>query len=211
MSEAMNQELELLKETEWSRFYRVGSNGIRRESKFMTDHLEVNAEQLIRRWVKLPTSERHDFAQAFRGKRQLSADDERLLEFLMQEGDEIIWATIAVMLVRHRNRELVIKFLMERIVESPSPKANFYQAAELIGDLRFAEVLEKEFRKSSSRLGSTPRPNRGPSHEYLEFLRLCHVLWTITGRSDYKEKIESLSDHPSELVRKRVRMHLSQP
>jgi hypothetical protein len=141
----MKHQPELVSETEWSRTYCVGEKKISYESKFFSDHLEVDAEQLIERWPRMAKTEQHDFARAFRAKRNVLRDDERILESLMLSGDEIIWTTISLMLCRHTKRSLVADFILARVDGSQTPKTNYYQAAEQIGYPRFVPVLERQF------------------------------------------------------------------
>jgi hypothetical protein len=206
----MKHQPELVSETEWSRTYRVGENKISYESKFFSDHLEVDAEQLIERWPRMTKTEQHDFARAFRAKRSLSRHDERILEFLMVSGDQIIWTTISLLLCRHPKRDLVADFILARVNGSETPKTNYYQAAEQIGDPRFVPALERQFGQMYTELGpSLPEaPNLEEDRQYLEFLQLCRTLLTITRSNEYERPLRVLLDHPSEVVRNRAKRHL---
>ena len=118
---SVKQTPELVKETEWSRQYLIAPKTTFYESKFDSDDLQIKAEDIINRWEGFGRSERLDFAQALAHncKTTFSVEEEKILRFLMEAGDEKIWATIALALCRHSDRELVIRFIVNRIEKSP--------------------------------------------------------------------------------------------
>jgi hypothetical protein len=191
----------LLDETEWSRRYVDPSGLIRYESKFLSDRIEVDYETIIARWNTLTKREKYDFVRSFRGKRQLEPQDEKLLEFLMDTPDEVVWRLIALMITRHSNRQLVTRFILRRIKESSERRSNYYQAAEIICDAIFIPVLEEQFRAASRKLGSAPVPSPESDSTYLEFICLCKTLWKLTSEDEYRESIQRLLRHPSDSVR----------
>jgi hypothetical protein len=138
-------ERKLVKETKWSRKYLIAPTRFLYESKFLADGLDINAENLVNQWPTMTASERHDFALAFQCTGKLTQNDESILLFLMRAGDGTVWRTISLILSRHSDRESVTQFLLARLRETFEARSNYYQAAELVGDARFVEVLEDQF------------------------------------------------------------------
>jgi hypothetical protein len=203
------QEPKLMNETQWSRTYQVGQKDFYRESKFLSDGLQIPADDIIQRWATLTLSERHDFASAFRAKPTLTANDETILTFLMQVGDEIVWRTICVMLCRHSNREIVKEFVITRLKTSSGNRANYYQAAENIRDTDLVSILECQFHDYQRNLASDAEPSWANDRLLREFLQLCKTLATITGDIRYEEIIRSHLGHPSNAVNGKARLLLS--
>ncbi|HEY1800486.1 MAG TPA: hypothetical protein VGG46_06060 [Terriglobales bacterium] len=192
-----------MKETEWSRKFQVGPSRFEYESKFLNDGFHLEADDLITRWPNLTSAERHDFALAFQCKSGLSTNDERILTFLMQNGDEIVWMTIASMLCRHSDRESVIHFLLERIEKSSKSRTNYYQAIEILGDSRFLHVLEPQFESLQESM-SVVKDTHDDYKTELEFIQLCRILWILTNDHRYEGAIRMFSNHRMEFVRQRV-------
>ena len=178
----------------------------------MADDLKVNVDALVLRWPNLSSSQQHDFAHAFAPMREFSPNDERILTFLMEAGDDVVWHTISLALTRHSNEQLVTQFLIDRITQtSTCSKMNYYQAAEIIADQQFVPILEIQFKKQSERVVASWN-EVGPQAELerLEFLRLCRTLLTITGEIGYRDAIRRFWEHPSERVRKQAHLYLQE-
>ncbi len=116
----------LIRESEWERLYESDRWGTVHESKFLIDGIQVSAESIIRRWPDFSSAEKLEFANAFAVKREVTPEDERILDFLMEAGDFHIWMAVAPLLARHRDRERVLSFLLERIREDRKDRANFF-------------------------------------------------------------------------------------
>lgn len=202
-----NQRSKPFRETEWSRVYQVGPKSFVYESKFYEDNLTIDSDEMIKRWPTLSPLDRQDFVRSFQGKREFSSDDESFLNFLMTTRDEIILRMIAVTLCRHSDRERVTQFIFQRIEEATQDRANYYQAAEILGDNRFIPLLERQYRGHLEHERKTPAVTDPLAH--LEILRLCKTLFTITNRREYEGVIRAALKHPSEIVRKRAKMYLS--
>jgi hypothetical protein len=139
----MSEDKKLIKESEWTRTYSVGEKHLRYESRFLTDGLEVSARSLSERWPRLTPEERLEFAFAFAAKADFSQNDKEILSFLMRNGDEAIWGTIALTLVYHFDSQAVFEFLVN-LAQVPRPEcANYFQALELLKDARAVPVLRK--------------------------------------------------------------------
>jgi hypothetical protein len=87
----------LIAESEWMRVYKDGGATLH-DSKFFRDGLELSAESIKGRWSSFSLQEKLDFAQAFSAKTKVTPEDERILDFLMDAGEPIIWITIAILL-----------------------------------------------------------------------------------------------------------------
>ncbi len=119
----------LVRETEWERVYESDVGVRMHESKFLADGIKVSAEFIIGRWRDFSMAEKVEFANAFSAKNEVSAEDERILDYLMEAGDSYTWMAIASLLPYHRNRERALEFLLRRVGEEGEDKANFFQAA----------------------------------------------------------------------------------
>lgn len=173
---------ELLRESRWARTYRFGG-GTLFESKFDWDEAEISREEIERLWSNLSPAERLEFSTAYGFKPKVTAEDEKVLDFLMEAGDENVCGMIALLLTRHSNRERVVNFLLERAT-SPSPlAANYYQALEVIGDVRAIPVLQR------SREIHLKNIEGGSTDEVRDYLVGCRTLWKLTGSEDYAAEI----------------------
>lgn len=193
---------ELIHESEWMRVYESPEFGRVHESKFLTDRVQVSSDSIIRRWPALSFDERIEFANAFAVKPELTSEDERILEFLMDAGDLYIWMTIAPLLPHHRNRERALAFLLERVKEERREKANFFQALELMRDVRAVPALRAAYENYRS---SFRRPRRAAGEpeepDYSDYLQCCKALWALEGSPQYREAIEELSKSPVSSLR----------
>jgi len=196
----------LITESEWTRVYKDGDATLR-DSKFFRDGLEVNAESIKGWWPSLSLHQRLDFAHAFSVKPKVTPEDERILDFLMEEGEPYIWRTIAILLPRHRDRERVLAFLLERIREEGEYKANFFQALRLMGDNRAIPALRAAFDdyRKKFRVG-TGAPVK---FVYFSYLSCCEALWALEGSTEYKDAIEEFLKSDDKDVRSFAELMLS--
>jgi hypothetical protein len=179
----------LVKETEWTRVYEVGG-WMCHESKFMTDGLKVSAESIKARWPTFSFEEKLDFANAFGAGGKVTAEDERILDFLMEAGDFPIWMAIAGRLRHHRDKDRVLAFLLERVKAEDTPKGNFFQALGWMNDKRALPALRATFDGYRRRLGASPTSGVSPNYDYTDYLACCVALWKISGSLEYKQVID---------------------
>jgi hypothetical protein len=174
-------------ETEWTRVYKDG-DAILYDSKFLRDGLEVSAELVKGRWSSLSLEQKLDFAQAFSAKPKVTQEDERILDFLMEEREPYVWATIATLLRRHSDKERVLAFLLLRIGEERKGRASFFQAARLVGDHRAVPALRAAYDeyRTKRRLSAEP----GAEFDYIGYISCCEALWKLDGSTEYKHAIE---------------------
>ena len=189
----------LVHESEWMRVYDSDRWGEVHESKFLTDRIQVSAESIVNRWGGLSLAEKLEFANAFAAKREVTPEDERILDFLMEVGDPPIWATVAPMLPRHTNRERVLAFLLRRLKDEGFSKANFYQSLELLKDKTALPALREDYQRYDSRLREHGKLQS--ESDYLEYLSCCKALWVIDGSREYQEVIERQTKSEHEKVR----------
>jgi HEAT repeat protein len=191
----------LVRESEWTRVYEAefhGKKGMLHESKFLADGMEVSADSIVQRWGLFSDAEKRDFANAFACKREITDEDERILDFLMEAGDFPIWMAIASRLREHRDRDKALGFLLARIGEDHEHKANFYQALGLMGDKRAVPALRAAYDRYRERLG--PRPVSGTLDDGIDYLSCCAALWDIEGLEDYKRfMVEALNSEDKSL------------
>lgn len=182
----------LVKETEWTRVYEVGGQFCY-ESKFMTDGLKVSAESIKARWAAFSIGEKLDFAQAFSLAGEVTPENERILDFLMEAGDFNVWMSITSPLPHHRNKDRVLAFLLERVKAEDVPKGNFFQALGLMNDKRALPALRATCDSYRELLSTRPasRAEGEPfDYDYLDYLHCCAALSKISGSLEYKQVIE---------------------
>jgi hypothetical protein len=188
----------LVTETEWTRVYKDGDATLC-DSKFFRDGLEVGAESIKGRWSSLSPHEKLDFAQAFSAKRNVTSEDENILDFLMEVGEPYIWTTITTPLRRHRDKERVLAFLLERIREDGEHKANFFEAIGLMRDNRAVPALRAAYDNYRKELRAGAEAHVGFDH--FSYLSCCTALWEIEGPTEYRKAIEELSRSDDKAVR----------
>jgi hypothetical protein len=208
----MFQRGRLIRESEWMRVYECeykSQKGMHFESKFLTDRIQVPAGSIIKRWPDLSLEERNEFANAFADKPELTHEDERILNFLMEAGEPITWMTIAPLLPRHRDRERVLRFVLEKIGGIQHHNANFFQALELMADKRALPALRADYDDYREALGTGLGSVSPP--DYTDYLYCCAALWRISGSVEYKQVIEEALKSQDNSVRTTAEMLLSKP
>jgi HEAT repeat protein len=202
-------ERELLRETEWSRFYRDGWKTIVYESKFQSGALQISAASLRERWPGWLHNEQIDFATAFQAKPVLTADDQEILTFLIEVGSEDVCSTIAYLLPKYEDRERAVSFLVERVRVGRRYAASYYGALERIGDARAIPPLRHRYEEYRRTL--TPFEHHGLHSELSDYDACCRALWKLDGSAEYEEALKELLAHPDESVRRRVSFLLADP
>src|SRR5262249_14781711 len=149
----------LISESSWLRTYKIGPNDLLYESKFLFDNLEIDAESFIATWTRLSPRERWEFGTAYQGKPQITADDEKILTFLMTESGRSLWQDIPILLTRHSDRQRVVQFLEARIKED-EPKANYLQALQLMQAREALPLLQEQMKALESRVQNPAKSSR---------------------------------------------------
>jgi hypothetical protein len=111
----------LVRESEWVRVYEVKPNVLAQTSKFLENGLELKADGFERMWAGLSLREKLDLCAAYSAKPTISAEDERVLNIVMEKGDDVTWSNIVSTLTRHSDRERVTAFVRTRIEKQSPP------------------------------------------------------------------------------------------
>lgn len=198
----------LVRESKWLRVYEVKPNVFKESSKLLEDGLELDPDEFDRTWPQLSPRERLDVCAAYRAKRQLSNDDERILNIIMERGDEVTWSNIASVLARHTDRGRVLSFLRDRIQEQHTGLANLFQTAETLGDKSSVPLLLEKYHGYRN-IGLSPECS--DQRSCVDYLACCKALWKLTGSAQYRKAIEEFIDTESKLLRDTAKRLLGQP
>jgi hypothetical protein len=115
-------------ETEWYRYYESPEHPYIYESKFATGEASVSLAGLRSRWQSWTDGQRVQFAQAFKWKPALDAEDERVLGFLMRQKGEMISSSIAHLVAKARDKRGAAAFLVSCLRAYPHNRGNFLTA-----------------------------------------------------------------------------------
>jgi hypothetical protein len=207
----MLEDKKLLNETEWTRVYAGAPKQLYYESKFVRDKLQVSAREIKQRWNVFNDEEKFDFVRAFQSKDPLTSDDEEILEFLMQVGDEDVWSTIALPLTRIRQskRERVLSFLLARAAEGSPMRANYYQALAEMKDSTAVLILQSQYSRQKGQISlENPLASYEDLFPFVDYLTCCAALYRLTQSEEYKQAIEQMQNHPDEKVRSQAKLAL---
>jgi len=176
---------ELIRESKWARVYKLESQeGYFHESKFLFDDLSVSLSTIRKDWLTFPLEEKIEFARAFSFKRELRGEDEAILDFLMESGPQEVWTTIAPRLPSHRDSARVTAFLLDRIETDGEPRANYYQAIELLHAAEAVPLLRRRYAEYRSQL-SSGLPDRDALTSWTDYLSCCKALLSLTKDSTF--------------------------
>lgn len=190
--------MKLIRESKWSRVYEVAPNHQLFESKFQKDGLAVSLEELRGSWKTWTGSEKLDFATAYLSKPEITSEDERILDFLMEQLDERVWMTIAILLPRHSNKKKVLRFLLERLKTSSEPKANFLEGIVALGDPEAIPSLRELHDRLRAEIRVAPPASR--RWAIYDFMWCCSALMKFAVEGQYEAEIRSFLNHPDERV-----------
>ena len=177
---------ELVQESEWFRVYRVSPDLFLRESKFLTDRLEMSLAALQERWPSLSEQERLDFAAAFIARPAVSVEDQQVLRFLLETGAEDILVRIASRLQNHADREQALAVLLDRVASGTGGAAKYYQALALMGDARAVPLLRQRYEDYRQKLA--PMEQHGLESELPDYQMCCHALWNLEVRQSTRTR-----------------------
>ena len=178
---------ELIKETRWTRVYERGDGSISIRSKFSTDGLSIAPAELKGLWSQWDEAERMDFAQAFSVKDGVSPGDRESLEFMMNNGSDMVASGIAMKSALCLDGSAAFDLVVARLGGANNvPKSNFFQALGKLGDQRGVPVL-KGFRES---LASEVASRKAAIDIVVDYLSCCTALATLTGDGAYMRHVE---------------------
>jgi hypothetical protein len=192
---------------QWFETVELGGKRTPHVSKFLRKDFTVSREFVEQRWNLWTHTERLRFAGAFSAKGQVNDADQKLLDFLMENGDSEIWGTIALAVAKHRNLNKAAVFLLQRVREGQKPLANYYQA---LGILRASECvpdLKEALSKHQVEVDQHPvLQSWGDRFIYLDYLSCSATLFTLTGEQEYKLNLKRMLEHRDESIRKMTQM-----
>jgi len=194
----------LVRETEWMRVYELGPKRLQYESKFLRNEIQMSADSFATRWPSMPSKERYEFVFAYHAKGNFTADDEQIVEKIMQDGDDRVWSGLALFMIRHPERERVLAFLRARLKAKPEHPFNYIQALGEAEDPEALPIIRSyfdEFRSNAEteRLsGALYEPWNSPGWS---FLICCEALWKITNSSEYLSDLRNYQNHPNSSLR----------
>ncbi len=201
----MNEKKELVKETKWVKVYRIGGKALSYESKCLTEGLHISAASIKSTWATLTPEEQLEFTIAFAPGLKLSAEDEEILNFLMEVGSEPVLGNLASLYARHSDRERVLPFLLSRINPLEKRCGNYYQALELLKDPRAIPPLRRVYggyRRALEERELKPR-------ELFNYLQCCRALWVLDGSAEFENALRAMLVHSNEDVLRRAGQLLS--
>jgi len=203
------QQPELVKETEWSYVYKVGEKSYSHTSKFLADeNFTVSASEIRSRWPSMSENQRLDFVQNFWVKATWDENDTEILEVVMKDGSDLLWAHCAQAFLKHPDRERGVSFLIERLkkCKSENEPLNYIQALGISKDLRAASAIRPYYEKyraamDAEKITGVPDDVVFGSIPYLAYFAACSALLKIVGSAEYEESIRKYLDHQNEQVR----------
>ena len=201
------EEKQLIRETAWSREYRLGPEMLSFESKFVRDGLQVAAATIRASWPRWGLSEQLTFANAFILKPALTSEDQQILQFLIEEGSEPVWATIAYLLPRYHDRSAALAFLLERTSTEGPQDGAYFQALERLGDHQAVPALHRRYEQYRDSL--SPFGQHGLHSQLADYQQCCRALWILTRSPEYENALRELLEHPDEGIRRRSQFLLS--
>jgi hypothetical protein len=199
----------LVRETEWSREYRLGPDRFSLESKFAKDGLEVSAAFIRDNWGRWSPADRLAFVNAFILKPALTPNDQRILQYLMEVAEEPVSATIAFLMPRYQDRAAAFTFLVRRAAAAGPFSGAYFQALERIGDPRAVPVLRSRFEDYRNTLA--PFDRQGLHGRLADYQQCCRALWKLTNSPEYEDALQELLRHPADGIRRRSQYLLAKP
>lgn|SRR5258708_806998 len=170
-------------------------------SKFSRRDFVVPAEVVGTRWFSWTREERSRFASAFSQRLDMDDNDERVLDFLMENGEPPVWRSIALAVARHRDRSRAISFLLARIAEGISPVANFYQAIGMLSAPECAPILREALLRHRQEIEVHPFVHAWHDRFiYLDYLSCSATLFRITRQQEYRDILDAMLRHPDRIV-----------
>jgi hypothetical protein len=191
-------------EEEWYRIYSSSSHPNIYESKFVTGEVQISLAELKPRWEHWHAGERVQFAQAFGQKQTLTSEDERVLDFLMGEGGEEVFASIARLTTKHSKKNRAGRFLAECLKAYPHNRSNFLHALSLLEAPESVPDLTVVFNESKAKADT--------AQDYAAIIDLIYCsagLYRTIRDATYRDEIARYADHPEESIRTAARMCLA--
>jgi hypothetical protein len=196
----MAQEKDLIRETDWLKIYKSGEKELRYESKCLTQGLQISANFVVSNWGTLTSSEQLEFTIAFCAVPNLSVEDEKILDFLMEAGSEIVWNNLALQYAKHSDKKRALYFLLQQIKPFQRRCANYYQALELLKDRTSVPVLQdcySDYRKALDK-------GELKSWQFFDYLQCCRTLSLLGDSLEHKAALEEMLSNSDDMIRRRA-------
>lgn len=125
------QGTQLVRETRWSREYHYADGTLAlHDSRFRDGSATISHRQLSQEWGTWPDQEKLDFCKSFAHYRGRELAE--MLRFLVANGNDLIWQTIAISVAMTLPANEAVSFLRDRIDKSESgTRANYFQGCWL--------------------------------------------------------------------------------
>jgi hypothetical protein len=200
---------EVVRETEWRYVFKTGSGKRCMISKFLADDsFQVSVGEVRRRWPTMSESERLEFSANFWDKKNWIDNDTAILEFLMQEGNDLIWIRCSLAFLKHPDRDRAVEFLLDRIDnwQLKNDPLNYIQALGMLGDHRATRAIRPYYEKYRRQMeleadiGVPEDVFSGPIR-YSSYFAVCGALLKIEGSPEFESAISEYLNHSNEQVR----------
>lgn len=204
---------DLLRENEWLREFKTGQKSIFSESKFISEGLQLSADEFHAKWSQMSPGERIDFAQAYAAKPDITNEDEKILELLLDEGDDLICGALAQPMLRISQKERATQLMIARLRSGSDYPENYIQALGLAKATEAVPAIlpyYRQYREAVEIEKTTGVPEDlicGPI-PYSRYIWCCEALWRITGAQEYANNIRGFLTHSHEQVRRWAEMAL---
>ena len=170
----------LVRESEWMRVFKIQNEETYvYESKFLADNLHVPALMIRTKWQELTLGERVEFASAFSSQPPRDDDDQQILEFLMDVGPEDVWRIIAKLMPSHPHQDRALQFLLVRLQQASGPRANYYQALELLQRPEAVLPLRRQYEEYRKLHADKTAEGENFDH-WIDYLQCSKSLWALT-------------------------------
>ena len=207
--QCMTAGAELVRESEWAFIYQKNDHRYQ-VSKFLDDNFSVDASSLREQWRSMSLENRSEFCGAFSAKATWTANDTEILDVILLDGDDNLWWSLSLTLLRHPDRERIVNFLIERLNE-PRIKLggrtlNYIQALGIAGEPRAATAIRpyyEEFKEAMKAEAQTGVPSDvvfGPI-PYHAYFAAAGAMVRTDGSPEYESEIRTYFSHPNEQVR----------
>jgi hypothetical protein len=195
MSDQNSRQLE--REEEWYRIYSSPNHPRIYQSKLASGEASISLAKLRPRWEHWHQGERVQFSQAFGQKSTLDSEDELVLEFLMEQDDSRVCASVALLSTKHSDRSNAVRFLLRCVETFKRDRANFLHALSILADSETVPQLLQIYRSAELEILKNPQDN----DSILNLLYSSVALFKILGQESYRDSIAGFLRHPNEEVR----------
>ena len=187
----------LLRESRWIRVFELPNGSELVESRFLTEDIQVLAEDLASFWRASSAQEKQEFIVSYISKPWISAEDDKIITFLMGEGPREVWSMLAILLPRYGDKDKALKFLLERLRdEDVYPKGNYFQALEAVAPERLSatvlQLLDALRARYEQLIDVNVLGEKGVAlaHPVWDYLACCRALFVISKHEEYLDRIK---------------------